>query len=283
LLVVIAIIAILAAILLPALSSAKLKAHQVHCLSNIRQLGQIALMYQDDFGKGLPRDEAGVVFWLPYRRWPLGRQDFPQGIRLCPAAKEPQGTPPSFGRTRTGFYSGTAAHCWVYGPLLATPDAEEVEGSYAVNYWFDAQWPYLFGAVAYEPALYRQNVFSSAASVRYPATTPLFADATLPYVLPLSSDPPARNLFSGQTLVRGFDFAYWWGRSGSMGCLTIGRHGSKSANSAPRDWPGNQSLPRAWGVNVSFADGHAERVRLPDLWRLTWNATWTPRGQPGVP
>jgi prepilin-type N-terminal cleavage/methylation domain-containing protein/prepilin-type processing-associated H-X9-DG protein len=282
LLVVIAIIAILAALLLPALSAAKLKAQQVPCVSNIRQLGQIALMYQDDFGKGLPRDEAGAVFWLPYRHWPLGQHAFPQGIRLCPAAKEPQGAIPPRGLVRTGFSAGTAAHCWVYGPLLTTPDAEEVEGSYAVNYWFDAQWPYLFAPYAYEP--YRQNVFSSAASVRYPATTPLFADATLPFVLPLSSDPPAQNLFTGQTLIRAFDFGYWWGRSGSMGCLTIARHGSKSPNSAHRDWPVSQPLPRNWGINVAFADGHAELVKLPDLWTLTWNRTWFDGPQlPGRP
>src|ERR1035437_7341566 len=50
LLVVIAIIAILAALLLPALSGARLKAHQIVCLSNLKQLDQLALMYWQDFG-----------------------------------------------------------------------------------------------------------------------------------------------------------------------------------------------------------------------------------------
>ncbi|MBE0541199.1 MAG: type II secretion system protein [Verrucomicrobia bacterium] len=54
LLVVIAVIAILAALLLPGLSSARLKAHQVTCLSNLKQLDQMALVYWQEFEQGSP-------------------------------------------------------------------------------------------------------------------------------------------------------------------------------------------------------------------------------------
>ena len=54
LLVVIAIIGILAALLLPALARSRQKATQIHCISNLKQLGHALQMYIDDSEDQLP-------------------------------------------------------------------------------------------------------------------------------------------------------------------------------------------------------------------------------------
>ena len=75
LLVVIAIIAMLASLLLPALSRAKTAAYSVHCKNNLRQLAVALQFYCDDFHVYPPKLNSSVEYWRrsmqPYLPQPI--------------------------------------------------------------------------------------------------------------------------------------------------------------------------------------------------------------------
>src|SRR5690348_16536957 len=69
LMVVIGILAILMALLLPALSRAKAKAHQITCLNNNRQMLLAATMYANDHDDEYPPRWRGTNTW-PFKLKP---------------------------------------------------------------------------------------------------------------------------------------------------------------------------------------------------------------------
>ncbi len=86
LLVVVAIIAVLVAILLPALSKAKAEALNVTCQSNLRQLSLIIEMFTNEYNGRFPPHEIGH----PYNYW---YTSLPRAGYQLPGKKDADGTP----------------------------------------------------------------------------------------------------------------------------------------------------------------------------------------------
>src|ERR1700678_206136 len=70
LLVVIAVVAILAALLLPALASARQKGQRAACLSNLHQIGIAIQSYASDSGGSIPFGPVASAFTSPFDFYP---------------------------------------------------------------------------------------------------------------------------------------------------------------------------------------------------------------------
>jgi prepilin-type N-terminal cleavage/methylation domain-containing protein len=257
LLVVIAIIAILAAMLLPALSKAKLRAQRVNCTSNLRQLTLAAFMYQNDTGQPIGYSSApgsGKSLWM---KTLLDYQGKSHAIRLCPSAGD---------TNRPAGSAGDAAHPWSW-PLVDDAGREStVFGSYALNGWFypRANTEYYFPGDG-------TKGFAKDTSVQYSSKTPYFMDAIWPDVWPHETDQPGSpaNLYIGATV-----------RDEEIQRCLIARHAGFSPLNAPRNANPKQNLPGA--INVSCVDGHVELSPLEKLWNFTWHIDYVvPNPRPG--
>jgi prepilin-type processing-associated H-X9-DG protein len=267
--VVIAIIAILAAMLLPALSRAKQKGYEAVCRNNVRQI-QLGYRVRLEDGGNARLDGPEVADW--YRN-EGGRQEL---AWICPAAPQyPNRIPPAT-RSLGGLTLGTVRSAWTEehweqdgGDVPSYTQLNFRAGSYALNnYLLLAARARRYPAWAERSKLaVTPDYFRSEGQIPYPANTPVVADGVNSWTHPLAKDPPPVDLRLSPRENMG------------MWVVAIPRHGKKP-NSFPTSWPLKEPFPGA--VHVAFYDGHVEAVKLDRLWQLYWHADYKPAARPGL-
>jgi prepilin-type N-terminal cleavage/methylation domain-containing protein len=245
LLVVIAIIGILAAMLLPALSSAKMKAQQIQCASNLKQMTLSCFMYVSDSSRFLPYYPTDPTYYSTLWMGSLINYHAKvEAVRLCPLATDAK-------RTTDGWGTANIAWQWNSTPIL--------RGSYAMNGWLYTDDQY---------GNPKSQRFMKESGIQKPSATPIFVDSIWVDLWPLATDKPAIDLYAGSPNAGGA------GSIGGMSRATVARHGGRGPGSAPRRVTAGQALPGA--VVMGLTDGHVETVKLEKLWDFYWHKDYVP-------
>ena len=249
LLVVIAIIALLLAIIMPALKRVKEQAKQMICNANGKQIVMALILYSEDYDR-IMEMEYGDRYWFRQIAPYLGEDYFKENpeeimigsmggmiVGVCPSTKIVLTDEEATTERGYGTYNETWHFEWGEGGVYA--------GSYAINSWiledaygwYEIDHPRYFGA---------ENFPSLRGDV------PVLADSFWVDTWPtgLESMPPTLAQLKVPVGALQHDDNYFMWR------VAVDRH--------------------KLGVNVSFRDGHSEKVDIVDLWTLRWNNDFVP-------
>lgn len=277
LLVVIAVIAILASLLLPALSRSREKVRTVVCLSNMKQ---VSLMRRDylydtqgrlnlDFSVGGPGNYQPDLQGQAFNYYSLHHGQPSEGW-VCPNTQlrpmDQRRLLAYWGTMRASFL-GAADQPWSQYEVfnadynLGRPRRWHV-GSYAFNYWL--WWP------AFQGTADAPRCFNTESDVQRPVLTPFYAEGIFSEVAPLATDWPSGDLYLGWNS----------GDQGQMAWLTIARHRYRPLHGPT---PCFYTKVHSGAINVSFFDGHIGTVPLENLWQLYWHKDYQPPAKrPGL-
>jgi prepilin-type N-terminal cleavage/methylation domain-containing protein/prepilin-type processing-associated H-X9-DG protein len=239
LLVVIAIIALLTAILLPALQHVRKQARAVACRANLRQWGITFAAYAEENQGRLPTHPASGIWLL---RGSMSAEDdantpgvdlraSTKGIACCPEAVRPGGND----KFSTILYRPDSRVCRVEGTVGSRLEAWQVTSpapafrcSYGYNEWF-------IDPLSAGRSLSLRSFGVDLFAIRQRADFPLLLDSAMPWSEPHAESRPPRSE----------DFP-----SGPMGYFCVNRHNART--------------------NGLFLDWSVRPIGLKELWTLKW-------------
>lgn len=272
LLIVIAIIAILAAMLMPVLAAARARAESAACINNLKQMATANIMYSSDYGVFVQPATANTSYG-DQSEWMGTLFDYfvkSTNLIVCPVAKTlpPPGSVPNYMGTSANGAANFAYQRTLNSTATLYPGVQAFLSSYQYNGWLYATnngsggsgdgSSVETGHGARDPAWF----YLKENAMERPVNTPIFMDGPWVDTWPAENDAPAQNLWTGS----------YSAHANEMGRITILRHGGRAAG-------GNtiikiSRLPLQGGINMGLADGHAEFTTLPHLWSYNWHKGW---------